>query len=153
MTGEDLAWEALRAVSAARGGVPAQDGAVAPSDIFSDTVIFKIDRIACPFSGEGGVCGCMRNDGDGEVFRRDGGHGEADTVHCDGTFFHDQSENIRSRQDGVPDCGIVARHASYGSGPVNMARHDMPSESCVRSHGPLQIDAAAISQAARGGAV
>jgi hypothetical protein len=109
-------------------------------DIFAQQIGFQIHCVAhLPFAQHGNIKG-MGDDPDAETFLLYGGHRQADTVHCHGSFEDEVTHDLGRR--GNIENVILARPFPAGDSTegINMAGDEMATQFAVGAKGTLEID-------------
>ena len=91
----------------------------------------------------------MGNDRHREIPVRNRCHSETDPIDADGTFFHDQIQDLFCTCDRNPDCVFFASHGLDLPGSIDVSGHEMAAESSVRCHRPLQVYITSILQGSK----
>ena len=64
---------------------------------------------------------------------------QADPINTDGSFFHNQMQNLWRCLNRYPDGIFFPKHGTYHASPINMAAYYVSPEPAVCSHCTFQV--------------
>ena len=119
-------------------------------DIFAKYVALEIDTVPKPDRSEIRMIPRIGNDLDVEPVPTQTGDREADAVHGDRSFMNDIRGEQRGKGHGEPTAVGLRANLVDGSHGIDMALHEMASQSGIGSQRPFKVHQGASPQTSQG---